>query len=553
MAYTAIYRKYRPKTFDKMIGQDHIVRTLVNQIESDKIGHAYLFCGTRGTGKTSTARIFARAINCLSPVNGSPCGECEVCRALEDPSSLDVVEIDAASNNGVNEIRDLREKIAYPPVSCRYKVYIIDEVHMLTAAAFNALLKTLEEPPKHAVFILATTEAHKLPATILSRCMRFDFKLISVERLAKLVGDIFDDLGRKYEKEALTLIAKAGEGSIRDALSIADVCDSYADGVLTYDDVLAVLGTSDTGKIKNLVTAVLQGDAGGVFACVDELASMGKSMGVLTKDVVNYLRDLLVAKTLSDPNAVLSLPEDRLAEGKEGASYAPAVRILRCMEIFSAAESELKYTTHPRILFETAAVKAAKPESDFTIDALAARVKTLEDQLAFGNFANVSANAVSKTENADVRDKKNAAATAPVPDRSGKGENGSLKSGAQDEAQENAQSGGAGALSSHKADEVMGVITRGLRQSGELMLWAIMQGLKGEIKGNTFIVTAKNDNDYGVLMKEENFRAIMNQLKKFDGAELKIKAETSAKYAEEFANDVDEIKRIFGDDIVIIE
>lgn len=529
MAYTAIYRKYRPKSFDKMVGQDHIVRTLVNQIETDKIGHAYLFCGTRGTGKTSTARIFARAINCLHPVNGSPCGECEVCRALEDASSLDVVEIDAASNNGVNEIRDLREKIAYPPVSCRYKVYIIDEVHMLTAAAFNALLKTLEEPPRHAVFILATTEAHKLPATILSRCMRFDFKLISTERLAKLVGDIFDDLGCKYEKEALTLIAKAGEGSIRDALSIADVCDSFAEGVLTYDDVLSVLGTSDTGKIKNLVAAVLKGDAGGVFLSIDELASMGKSMGVLTKDVVSYLRDLLVAKTLAKPNAVLALPEDRFKELKEVAELAPAPRILRCMEIFASAEADLKYTTHPRILFETAAVKAAKPESDYNIDALTARIKTLEDKLASGSFA------PAKTEIARGAE--------TVPEKAVK---------AEVPAETRPRAAG-DALSSHKAEEVMGIVTRGLRQSGELMLWAVLQSLKGEIEGETLVITAKNDNDLSVLEKEENFAAIKRQLERFAGASLKVKAETSAKNAEKFDNDVDEIKRIFGDDIVIVE
>ena len=227
MAYLALYRKYRPNTFDGLIGQEHIVKTLVNQIENDRLGHAYLFTGTRGTGKTSAAKIFAKAINCLNPKNGSPCGECECCRAISNPSNIDVIEIDAASNNGVNEIRDLREKVQYPPVSCKYKVYIIDEVHMLTGAAFNALLKTLEEPPKHAVFILATTEVHKIPATILSRCMRFDFRLISNEKIASLISKIYDEQDKDYEKEAVYAIAKAGEGSIRDALSIADTAISF--------------------------------------------------------------------------------------------------------------------------------------------------------------------------------------------------------------------------------------------------------------------------------------------------------------------------------------
>lgn len=212
MSYLAIYRRFRPSTFDKMVGQEHVVRTLVNQINSDRIGHAYLFCGARGTGKTSAAKIFARAINCLHPVNGSPCGECEVCKALLDPANLDILEIDAASNNKVENIREIRDKVQYPPVSARYKVYIIDEVHMLTTEAFNALLKTLEEPPKHAVFVLATTEPHKLPATILSRCMRFDFRLVPDKTIAALISQIYDELGKKYDDEAILAIARAGRG-----------------------------------------------------------------------------------------------------------------------------------------------------------------------------------------------------------------------------------------------------------------------------------------------------------------------------------------------------
>ena len=245
MAYLALYRKYRPETFDKLIGQDSITKTLVNQITTDRLGHAYLFTGSRGTGKTSCAKIFSKAINCQSPINGSPCGKCLACKTLSDPSNLDISEIDAASNNGVDEMRDLREKVQYPPVSCKYKVYIIDEVHMLTGAAFNALLKTLEEPPKHAIFILATTEAHKIPATILSRCMRFDFSLISTERIARLISGIYDEIGKEYDEEAVTAIAKAGEGSIRDALSIADTALSFSQGKLSYDDVAEILGTTN--------------------------------------------------------------------------------------------------------------------------------------------------------------------------------------------------------------------------------------------------------------------------------------------------------------------
>ena len=384
MAYLALYRKYRPTGFDGLIGQDHVVTTLVNQIESGRIGHAYLFTGTRGTGKTSAAKIFAKAINCLSPKNGSPCGMCEACRALADPSNLDVMEIDAASNNGVAEIRDLREKITFPPVSCRYKVYIVDEVHMLSSSAFNALLKTLEEPPKHAVFILATTEVHKMPQTILSRCMRFDFKLVPTPVIAELLKKIFRDVGKDFEDEAVTAIARAGEGSVRDALSIADLCVSYSKEKLTYRDVLEVLGSADKEKLYNFTDALLGGDAGGVLSAVNELASTGKSMGVLTKDVTGILRELLVARTCKNANEILGLPEDVFRRVSASAAETDAERLLRCLDIFARAESDLKYAVHPRVVFETAAVKAATPACDYDIEALMARVKELERKLERG-------------------------------------------------------------------------------------------------------------------------------------------------------------------------
>ena len=281
MAYLALYRRYRPNRFEDLIGQEQVVKTLVNQINNQRIGHAYLFTGTRGTGKTSAAKIFAKAINCLNPINGSPCGQCEVCKALADSSNIDVLEIDAASNNGVSEIRDLREKVQYPPVICKYKVYIIDEVHMLSGAAFNALLKTLEEPPKHAVFILATTEVHKIPATILSRCMRFDFRLISNEKIAQLISKIYDEQQKEYESEAVFAIAKAGEGSIRDALSIADIALSYSENKLTYDNVMEILGSSNAELIYDFIDRVLNGKTSDVLNIIDQLCAKGKSIGVL--------------------------------------------------------------------------------------------------------------------------------------------------------------------------------------------------------------------------------------------------------------------------------
>lgn len=384
MSYLAIYRRFRPSTFDKMVGQEHVVQTLVNQINSDRIGHAYLFCGARGTGKTSAAKIFARAINCLHPVNGSPCGECEVCKALLDPANLDILEIDAASNNKVENIREIRDKVQYPPVSARYKVYIIDEVHMLTTEAFNALLKTLEEPPKHAVFVLATTEPHKLPATILSRCMRFDFRLVPDKTIAALISQIYDELGKKYDDEAILAIARAGEGSVRDALSVADLCVSYTNEKLTYNDVIAVLGASDSRVTARLVENIFKGESGKVLENIDELVDLGKGVGVLNKDVSAHLRDVMVAKTCKNAREILSLPESEFALIEKNAELADVHRILRATEIFAGVENDLKYSTHPRVVFETAAMRASMPEQDYNIDALLARIAKLEKAVAEG-------------------------------------------------------------------------------------------------------------------------------------------------------------------------
>lgn len=378
MSYLAIYRRFRPNDFSSVVGQEHVVTTLINQIKTERIGHAYLFCGARGTGKTTVARIFARAINCLSPVNGSPCGECEVCKKLADSSNLDIIEIDAASNNKVDNVQEIRTNVQYPPVSCRYKVYIIDEVHMLTTEAFNALLKTLEEPPKHAVFILATTEPQKLPATILSRCMRFDFHLVSDKVIQDLIEKIYDEVGKSYEKSATALIARSGEGSIRDALSLADLCLSYGNEKLTYKQVIDILGASDSTKTADLIEAILRSDVGEVLSVIDELNNLGKSIGVLTKDVLSSLRDVLVVKTCKGAKDILMLPKSEYDRLYDLSQLADNHRFLRILEIFTAIESDLRYSTHPRIIFEAAAVKATLPAEDYNIDALVSRISTLE-------------------------------------------------------------------------------------------------------------------------------------------------------------------------------
>lgn len=383
MAYTSLYRKYRPTAFDRVIGQDHIVRTLKNQIAHDSVGHAYVFTGTRGTGKTSVAKIFARAVNCLSPIDGSPCGECENCKALANSSSFDILEIDAASNNSVDQIRDLTDKINFPPTIGRYKVYIVDEVHMLSKAAFNALLKTLEEPPSHAIFILATTEIHQIPATILSRCLRFDFRLVSNAVLTKHISGIFDEIGVKYEREATDLIAAAGAGSVRDALSVADTCVSYCEGNVTYDGVLEVLGASDPKKLQELGAAVADGDTDKALKVAAELCDLGKSVPVLANDLAALFRNMLYIKSCSQAKELLALPESIYIPLSQMAKRYPSQRLMSIMKLMSGLEGELRYSSQHRIIFEGAIVSAClNAQESLNTDELAARIAKLEKAMS---------------------------------------------------------------------------------------------------------------------------------------------------------------------------
>lgn len=353
MEHLALYRKYRPKTFDEVIGQEHITRALQNQIASGKIGHAYLFTGSRGIGKTSVARIFARAVNCEHNINGSPCGKCETCKRLENESDINVIEIDAASNNRVDDIREIREKVKFLPVGTKYKVYIIDEVHMLTDSAFNALLKTLEEPPAHVIFILATTEAHKLPATILSRCVRFDFRLVSVSELTKLLQDVLDKENISYDSDALRLIANAGEGSVRDTLSIADCIVAYAEGKITKESVLKVLGTTDYDLLINYFELLKNKDISGLLEFVNKVDSSGKNISVFVKELSKHARNLLVCKSCKEPNEILNLPQEAYDKFKVQAESFDEKTLIYYMQTFGGAENELRYTLSPRLLLET--------------------------------------------------------------------------------------------------------------------------------------------------------------------------------------------------------
>ena len=385
MSYTALYRKFRPDEFEDVKGQDAIVRTLKNQINADRIGHAYLFCGTRGTGKTTVAKIFAKAVNCEHPVDGSPCGECAMCKSIAAGTSMNVIEIDAASNNGVDNIREIREEVTYRPTEGKYKVYIIDEVHMLSIGAFNALLKTLEEPPEYVIFILATTEAHKIPITILSRCQRYDFKRISIETIAARLRELIDKEGWDVEDKAVRYIAKMADGSMRDSLSLLDQCAAfYMNETLTYDHVLEVLGAVDTEVFSRLLRQLLAMDVHQVIETVDELVMQGRELSQLAADFTWYLRNLLLVKSSDNMEDVLDVSSENLALLKEEAQMIDNDTLIRYIRIFSDLTNQLKYATQKRVLLEVTLIKLCRPAMDQNKDALLDRIRAIEKQLEEG-------------------------------------------------------------------------------------------------------------------------------------------------------------------------
>lgn len=385
MSYTALYRKFRPQEFEDVKGQEHIVTTLKNQIKADRIGHAYLFCGTRGTGKTTVAKILAKAVNCEHPVEGSPCGECPTCKAIAAGTSMNVIEIDAASNNGVDNIRQIREEVAYRPTEGRYKVYIIDEVHMLSAGAFNALLKTLEEPPAYVIFILATTEAHKIPITILSRCQRYDFHRISIDTIADRLTALMKEEQIEVEDRAIRYVAKAGDGSMRDALSLLDQCIAFHLGeTLTYDNVLEVLGAVDTEVFSKLLRQILDKNITGAIATLDSLVNEGRELGQMVTDFTWYLRNLLLVQSSDGMEDVLDMSSDNLAALKEEAEMVSPEVLLRYIRIFSELGNQVRYATQKRILIEIAIIKLCKPQMETSYDALIDRIESMEYKLEKG-------------------------------------------------------------------------------------------------------------------------------------------------------------------------
>ena len=379
MARRALYREYRPETFSEVIGQDHITTILKNQVREGKLSHAYLFCGSRGTGKTTSAKILARAVNCLSPENGEPCRKCDACR-LTGAGSADVIEIDAASNNGVDDVRSLIEQAQFAPLELKYRVFIIDEVHMLSNAAFNALLKTLEEPPAHVLFILATTEPQKLPATIVSRCQRFDFHRLSIAHIVTNLTAVLKKAGASIEPNGLRLIARAADGGMRDALSLADQCLSFAGDTVSEQDVLDALGAVSGETLEQTADALLTGDAASSVRALDRVVGSGRDLGVFLNDLSKHFRALLLAKTCGECADLLDCTGDQMRRYLKTAKGADEARILYALEQILKTQSTLKLFSSPRVPIEAAFIRVCRPADDSSLGALEARVALLEQR-----------------------------------------------------------------------------------------------------------------------------------------------------------------------------
>lgn len=419
MAYTALYREWRPKTFKDLVGQEHITTTLKNQIENDRIAHAYLFCGTRGTGKTSTAKIMAKALNCLNSHDGEPCNECEMCKKINSGLAIDVTELDAASNNGVDKIRDIIEDAKYPPQEAKYKVYIMDEVHMLSIGAVNAFLKTLEEPPANVIFILATTDPQKLPVTILSRCQRFDFKRINKDVINGRLREIVDTKGVLADDKSLDLISRTSDGAMRDALSILDQAIAMGDGKIEYSNLVSMLGLVTNDSLFKISTAVIQRNIEKCMVIIEDVVLSGKDVYIFIKDLITHFRNLLMIKVTNNPEEVLDMSVENIQLIKEQGQSIRVEEIMRDIRILQEAESNAKLSKESRLYLELAVIKMCKIEYDTSNEVILARINRLEEGIKNGKVKVAASTSEelnsSKSAAADNEKVKQHASNNPAP------------------------------------------------------------------------------------------------------------------------------------------
>ena len=550
MSYLALYRKYRPKTFDGIIGQENIVKTLKNQVQENKVSHAYLFTGSRGTGKTSAAKILARAVNCLEPKKGSPCNNCEICKILENKGHLDILEIDAASNNKVEEVRDLREKIKYSPVNGKYKVYIIDEVHMLTDSAFNALLKTLEEPPEHAMFILATTEAHKMPATILSRTIRFDFKLVEPEKLVQQLKYVLKNEGISYDDEALKAIASAAEGSVRDALSIADMCIGHSQKKIDYDSVIKALGATSNKTIFDFVNSIIEKKFKDIILKLDEIVKSGKNLQVFAKDLTVYFRNLIVLKNIEDKkqlDKMLILPDEIYEKMLLQSEKETQENLILFMNNLSKSESDIRYSNNPKVILE-ATILDTIYDLENNKENLLKRIENLEKVIAAGpNVKKINSGNV-KTQNI----KKNDVKTVPSIDDNKKVPKKILKKESEKEFEKEIKTDNQSDINLSKSEgfKLLGKVVLNLRKANEDEIYKPLSNVEEiAVKKNKIIIFIKNPKDYNDLIKSSNFSIIEKQFEKEkEGVEVSLNLEKDIANMEKVEN---KLKNKLGEDLKV--
>lgn len=386
MGYTALYREWRPRTFKDVVGQKHITVTLKNQVIEKRIAHAYLFCGTRGTGKTSTAKILSKAVNCLNPKDGEPCNECEICKKINSGTLMDVIEMDAASKRKLEDIKEVIENVKYPPQEGKNKVYIMDEVHMLTQEAVNAFLKTLEEPPSNVIFILATTDPQKLPITILSRCQRFDFRRIKNEEIFERLRSIVSEQGIYADDKSLNLIARMSDGAMRDALSILDQVISTGDGKVEYDQVLDMLGLVTNENLLRLTNSIIEKDVEKSMRTIEDIVLSGKDIYNFIKDMITHLRNILMVKISNNPNEILDMSSENIDLVKEQAEKIRIEEIMRNIRILQEAEQQSKWVKQSRIYLELAVLKMCKIEYDTSKEVILSRLNKMEELIKSGNI-----------------------------------------------------------------------------------------------------------------------------------------------------------------------
>ncbi len=558
MGYQALYRKFRPKTFDDVFGQEHITTILKNQILNDNIAHAYLFSGTRGTGKTSTAKIFARAVNCTNLSDGSPCNKCDICNGILQDNIMDVVEMDAASNNSVDDIRELREKVKYPPSKGRYKVYIIDEVHMLSKGAFNALLKTLEEPPKYLLFILATTEPERLPATILSRCQRFDFKRLSISDIIKNMESICNELSIDVEDKALNLIARNSDGAMRDALSILDQCVSFTDGAITHDYVLSVLGTVNNDMIFNVVDNLIDEKLDEALQSIEEIIQLGKDINQFIKNLILHFRNIMITKTSNNPHDIIECTDETINRLEEQSKNVSVANIVRIINILSEAERDSKWSSQPRIILETSIIKIVASDLELSVESLVHRIEKIEETIKNGNIVKKDT-----TKNKKVKRDKNSN-TKTVKKRKQIKTTVKETSSISNKNKKNKPKLSSSELNINNILKIWTDIMKNIKREKISLHALLIEGKPIEFKNNLLKVGFKKGFGFhrDAVDKENNKSYIENIVSNYLGTDVKIKfvmgdksiTQQSKKNSNEDSKRlVDKAKSIFGDELVEVE